>query len=79
MLLARGPSTPTVNARATRARSARPATVTLSRTAALAISAPPSRRPAPVNSRADIAGYTLDSAAYVKPEHAPTRPVRGRP
>src|SRR5208282_693166 len=35
-----GPSTPAVNARATRARSARPATVTLSRTTALAIRAP---------------------------------------
>jgi hypothetical protein len=35
-----GPGTPAVNARATRARSARPATVTLSRTTALATSAP---------------------------------------
>ena len=41
-----GPGTPTVNARATRARSARPATVTLSRTA-LAISAPAFPGPPP--------------------------------
>jgi hypothetical protein len=47
-----GPVTSAVNARATRARSAHPATVTLTWTAASASSAPPFRRPAPGNSRA---------------------------
>jgi len=59
-----------MNARATRARSARPATVTLSRTTAPAISAPPSRRPALGSCRADTEGYTPGSAVHVKPEHA---------
>jgi hypothetical protein len=42
-----GPSSLSTNARATRARSARPASVTVSRTARPAISAPPSRPPRP--------------------------------
>jgi hypothetical protein len=79
-----GLGTPTVNARATRARSARPATVTLSRTA-LAISAPafpgpplvPGHRPGPP---AATQGCTPDSAPPVKPGNTPpARPVHGRP
>jgi hypothetical protein len=79
-----GPSTPAVNARATRARSARPATVTLSRTA-MAISAPafpgpprvPGNHPGPP---AATQGCTPDSASRVKPGNTPlARPVRGRP
>jgi len=68
-----GPVTPAVNARTTRARSARPATVTPTWTAASAISAPPSRRPSPRNqpgSRGGHGGCTPGSAARVKPEHA---------
>ena len=66
-----GPSTPAVNARATRARSGRPATVTLPRTAALAISAPAPSPPSPGEIHQG-AGRTRrctpDSAARVKPE-----------
>ena len=71
-------------ARATRARSARPATVTLSRTA-LAISAAafpgplsvPGNHPGPP---AATQGCTPDSAPRVKPGNTPpARPVRGRP
>ena len=70
-----GPSTPPTNARATRARSARPASVTVSRTASPAISAPafPAAL-APGNHagrRTDTPGCTPDSAAHVKPGHAP--------
>jgi hypothetical protein len=70
-----GPSTPPTNARATRARSARPATVTLSRISRPAISAPafPGRpRPREITgaARPDVRECTLDSAAHVKPEHA---------
>jgi hypothetical protein len=82
-----GPSTPTANARATRARSARPATVTLSRICGPAISAPAfPGRPAPGKSPgrwADARGCTLNSAAHVKPEHvtgaALSVAVRGKP
>ena len=66
-----GPSTPAVNARATRARSGRPATVTLPRTAALAISAPAPSPPSPGEIH-QAAGRTRrctpDSAARVKSE-----------
>ena len=70
-----GPSTPPANARATRARSARPATVTLSRISGPAISAPafPGRpRPREITgaARPDVRECTLDSAAHVKPEPA---------
>ncbi len=67
-----GPGTPAVNARATRARSARPATVTLSRTTALATSAPAfpglTRGPGnhPDRSRAH-GGCTPGPAARAKP------------
>ena len=74
---ARVPGTehPTANARATRARSARPATVTLSRISSSAISAPafPGRpRPREITgaARPDVRECALDSAAHVKPEHA---------
>ena len=75
-----GPITPAVNARATRARSARPATVTLSRTAAPAISAPPSAAPP----RKRAAGRTQGiharlSGARQARKTPPARPVRGRP
>ena len=78
-----GPSTPPTNARATRARSARPATVTLSRMSRPAISAPafPGRpRPREITgaARPDVRERTLDSAAHVKPEHA-TGAARPRP
>ena len=71
-----GPGTPAVNARATRARSARPATVTLSRKTALATSAPafpgpprgPGNHPGP---QPATRGCTPGSAAPVKPgKHA---------
>jgi hypothetical protein len=66
-----GPSTSETNARAARARSARPASVTASRTAALAITAPPF----PARTGREVSGppggrtrgCTLDSAARVKP------------
>jgi hypothetical protein len=72
-----GPSSPSTNARASRARSARPASVTVSRTARPAITAPafPAAR-IPGNHagrRADTCGCTLDSAANVKPGHPPER------
>jgi hypothetical protein len=88
------PSTSETNARATRARSARPASVTLSLTATLAITAPAlPRPPCPGKSagqRADAGTCTLSSTANVKPTHTvsaapcpwPVRrngPVRGRP
>jgi hypothetical protein len=54
-----------------RARSARPASVTLSRTATLAITAPALPRPPrpgkPAGQRADAGTCTLSSAANVKP------------
>jgi hypothetical protein len=94
-ILARVPraSTPPVKARATRARSASPASVTLSRTAAPPIRPPPSRPARPggaPGTAADTDGCTLSSAPHVKPRpprargpqagtYAPTRPVRGRP
>ena len=54
-----GPSTPTANARATPARSARPATVTLSRICGPAISAPAfPGRPTPAHHRGRQAGST---------------------
>ena len=67
-----GPGTPAVNARATRARSARPDAVTLSRTTALATSAPafpgpprgPGNHPGP---QPGTRGCTPGSAARVKP------------
>ena len=65
-----GPSTSETNARAARARSARPASVTVSRTAAPAITAPafPAAPPREIGRAAG--GHrecTLDSAANVKP------------
>ena len=68
-------------------RSARPASVTLSRTATLAITAPALPRPPrpgkPAGQRADAGTCTLSSAANVKPaQRAPREPrpwlVRGR-
>ena len=47
-----------MNARATRARAARPATVTLSRTAALAISAPALPRPPRLRNHRAAGGHT---------------------
>ena len=79
-----GPSTPAVNARATRARSARPATVTLSRTTALATSAPafPSR-PRPEKPPRAAGGHTGMHARLSAARQAGKRrwrgPVRGRP
>ena len=71
---ARGPSTPTANARATRALSARPATVTLSWISAQPSAHPPSpAAPSPEitgAARPDVRECTLDSAAHVKPEPA---------
>jgi hypothetical protein len=70
-----GPSIALTNERATLARSARPASVTLSRTARPVISAPPSLPPAPrevTGCRAATPGYTPDSAAHVKPRPAAT-------
>jgi hypothetical protein len=67
-----GPSTPLTNARATRACSARPASVALSRTAALVISHPPfaARTPRKPPGLSDTRGCTLDSAPRGKPGHA---------
>jgi hypothetical protein len=63
----------TMNERTARARSARPASVTLSRTAHPAISAPAfSTAVVPgeiARGRAVTGGCTPDSAAHVKPEH----------
>jgi hypothetical protein len=82
------------NVRAARARSARPASVTLSRTATLAITAPALPRPPrpgkPAGQRADAGTCTLSSAANVKPAQRAfadlvrgssvvAAPVRGRP
>jgi hypothetical protein len=84
----RAEHTPAVNARATRARSARPATVTLSRTAALATSAPafPARPASPGTIPGPPLGtreYTLHSPARVKPgntrRRGPSVAVRGKP
>ena len=78
-----GPSTPAVNARATRARSARPATVTLSRTTALAIRAPVFPARVPGNHPEPPAGHTGMHARLGGPRQVrkrpPARPVRGRP
>ena len=82
-----GPSTSDTNAQAALARSARPASVTLSRTLALAITAPALPRPPrpgkQAGQRADAGTCTLSSAANVKPaQRAPRGPrpwlVRGR-
>ena len=74
-----GPITPTVNARATRARSARLATVTLARTAAPAISAPPQPR-RPRKQPGGHRGYTARlSGARQARKSPPARAVRGRP
>ena len=79
-----GPSTPAVNTRATRARSARPAIVTLSRTALVintsAFPGPP-RVPGNHPGRRRAHRDALpDSAPGVKPGNTPpARPVRGRP
>jgi hypothetical protein len=67
-----------MNARATRARSTRPATVALSRAAALAINAPafPARPAVPENHPEPLAGSpgsTPDSAAHVKPGNSRRR------
>ena len=74
---------PSANARAIRARAARPAFVTLSRTAALAISAPALPRPPDCGITGPPDGHTGDA----RPAHRgtssrnmpPARPVRGRP
>ena len=77
------PSTPPTNARATLARSARPATVTLSRTAGPAISAPAfPGRPAPGNHRGRQAehGNARSTQRRTSSRNTPpARPVRGRP
>ena len=82
-----GAKHPLYNARASLARSARPASVTVSRTARPAISAPafPAAR-IPGNRagrRADTPGWTPDSGANVKarapPERAPEPPSSGYP
>src|SRR5579863_2995748 len=66
-----GPRTSDTNLRAARPRSARPASVTLSRTATLAITAPALPRPPrpgkPAGQRADAGTCTLSSAPNVKP------------
>jgi hypothetical protein len=64
-----GPSTPLTNVRATRARSARPASVTVSRTASPASAHPPSRPPSSrelKRVRTVTSGCTPDSLACVK-------------
>jgi hypothetical protein len=72
-----GPSTSPTNLRAARASSARPASVTLSRTAASAITALALPRPPvpgkPAGQRADAGKCTLDSAMHVKSAHGPPR------
>lgn len=69
-----GPSTAPTNCRATRTRSGRPASVTVSRTASPVIAAPAfPARPAPEKPpgcQTDTRGWTPDSAPHVKPEHA---------
>jgi hypothetical protein len=69
-----GPSTSLTNARASRARSSRPASVTVSRTAPVisATALPCPHRPREVSgpSGGRTQGCTLDSAARVKPGHA---------
>jgi hypothetical protein len=70
-------------ARATRARSARPASVTLSRTATLAITAPalPARTSPGYHraaGRADADARSTRRRAS-SPDNPPARPVRGRP
>ncbi len=78
-----GSSTPPTNARATRARPARPASVTLSRTAALTISAPAfSAALVPGNQRdhrADKGMHVRLSGARQARDTRPARPVRGKP
>jgi len=75
-----GPSTPTANAWATRARSARPATVTLSRISRPAISAPafPGRQP-PAHHRDRQAGCTDTRSTQRPTSSRNTRPARPRP
>ncbi len=76
------PSTPPTNARATRARSARPASVAVSRTAAPAISAPfPVRlRPRAITGRSGHTGmYARLSGTRQARTRRQRRRVRGRP
>jgi hypothetical protein len=74
-----GPSTPFTNARATHARSARPATVTLSRTAGPAISTPAfPGRPRPGNLRGTAAGHTGMHAPLNGARQAGMRRQHGR-
>jgi hypothetical protein len=81
-----GPVTPAVNARATRARSAHPTTVTLTWTAVSAISAPPARRPRPrkqPDSRGGHRGMYARSGgarqAGTSRQRGPSVAVRGKP
>jgi len=78
-----GPSISLTKERAARARSARPASVTHSRTATLAITHPPFRcphQPGEASSRrAGTHGCTLDSARASSLDNPPARSVRGRP
>ena len=77
-----GPSTPAVNARTTRARSARPATVTLPHTAAPAIRAPAPPPPAPGNPpgrRADTPMHARLGGLRQARNTPPERSVRARP
>ena len=72
------PSRSAQRGRAARARSARPASVTLSRTVAAPVTAPALPRPPrpgkPAGQRADAGTRTLSSAANVKPRTAPPPP-----
>ena len=81
-----GPVTPAVTARATRARSAHPTTVTLTWTAVSAISAPPARRPRPrkqPDSRGGHRGMYARSGgarqAGTSRQRGPSVAVRGKP
>ena len=81
-----GPSTLTANARATRARSARPATVTLSRISGPAISAPasPAARPRRIAGagRPDVRMHARPSGsrqAGTRDRRGPSVAVRGKP
>ena len=78
-----GPSTPPTNVRAIRARSARPATVTLSRTAVPPSAHPPSPPVRPGEAPGPPGGYTGDARSTQRrtsSRNTPlTRPVRGCP
>ena len=79
-----GPSTAPTNVRATRARSARPATVTLSRTAASPTRPPPFPRRGPRRQVPDPAGRAQRNARSTRRRMssrntAPAQPVYGRP